>query len=99
MPLDGTSLTENAQILLQASQEIRKGWCQGSDGAWDSPEGAVCALGAIARVCGGTSGAFYTASMYLRILVGDIPEWNDHPSRTAEQVANVMEKLAFEEGI
>lgn len=111
-----------SKILKKAAAEVRKpgGWQRGEYGNFGYPEGAVCAVGAIARVVGtddpdilaaedahswyaplrGDDKSGNAAVMALNASIKgggysfDVINWNDDEERTAEEVAELMLKVA-----
>ena len=89
------------EILLKAASIVEAGWCQGVMHRNETGEecyrsGAVesCAEGAISRAGAYLGGG--NALMGLRRYLGkrEINEWNDHPDRTAAEVAEAMRQAA-----
>lgn len=73
------------------------GWCQGALGTYYQPDGPVCAFGGLMRY----NVAFETDARYelenTLIATGvtidnrnDIATWNNHPDRTAGEVADAF---------
>lgn len=102
-------MSETADELDAAADEVLKGWRQGDYGNYTLPEDDVCALGALARVTQvyNIVGVFHKPSVmelggYLTESLGlndnapsrAIVEWNDAPGRTAGEVADAMRTCA-----
>lgn len=91
-----------SEFMDAAADEVSKGWCQGTFGAWRKDEGDVCALGAFNRLCRVTPQAemdsisWPALELALANSVGwdRVPQWNDHPDRTAGEVADAMRTCA-----
>lgn len=96
---------EVVENLLRARDEVAKagGWRQESIGAWDQPEGSVCAMGAMRRVLGeerwhqfayvGTIAevrAFRTATGNA-----SVQEWNDDFDRKQSEVVEAFDRAAW----
>ena len=88
-------------VLLKAASIVEEGWCQevfhrNENGDDCYPSGAVesCAEGAISRA--GSYIGSVNALMGLRRYLGkrSIGDWNDHPDRTAAEVAEAMRQAA-----
>lgn len=107
MPLDQVNLTDVQIVLLDAAAEVRKGWCQHK---LETADGRVCVRGAIMRAndnqfldlgWGRASpieqDADWLLSLHLGIdaYISDVPDWNDVPGRTAEEVSAALEQAAF----
>lgn len=91
-------LTAESRGLLAAADYIEKwGWHQGSA---SGSTGGVCAMGAILEV---TDIKFHVRAMRLlcRHLgsqhIDYIPDWNDSPSRTKEEVISALREAAISE--
>lgn len=97
-----------ASVLDKAAAEIRdRGWNQGR---LMNGLGEVCAVGGIRAACGLNRGAYYgrrlaadlatdaeyAFSDYLRSTyeAPSIPQWNDDPTRTKDDVTAALEKAA-----
>jgi hypothetical protein len=85
-----------AEVLDAAADYIRThGWAQWQ---FKTCDGHVCALGAIYEVVGGYGDdrlAFDAAEDALIRTVGQtIGEWNDAPSRTADEVMDTLMEAA-----
>lgn len=91
-----------SEFMDAAADEVSKGWCQGTFGAWREDEGDVCALGAFNRLWRVAPPAEVDSISWpglqhaLANSVGDvsIPRWNDEPDRTAGEVADAMRTCA-----
>jgi hypothetical protein len=90
------------EILLGAAQNLRElGHCKGQ---FQNDAGCVCAVGAIRLAASGSvyhsNESATEATRILRRVVGHhgefgtIPEWNDDPERTPEEVIAAFEKAA-----
>ncbi|KPI09907.1 hypothetical protein OV450_3398 [Actinobacteria bacterium OV450] len=88
---------QTRQILGEAIKVLeRDGWHQGGLVAAD---GAVCAMGAINRAATGSAHDYTMAGALavctLQMSIGQqVPQWNDDPSRTKEDVILAMKKAA-----
>lgn len=97
--LDDCGLTETQRVLLRAAQIVRERWQQGWCGLNGGPR---CAGGALIEA--GDSTFFGCGPAYLELnryleknkLVG-VPDFNDMPGRTAEEVATALESAAMGE--
>ncbi len=106
-------MTSIKEDLIKAREKIEKGWCQGVNArdAQGEPtlaeySGAVqfCVMGALIAVCGHYCPVHL--SLFCRTLQGRDHPWtvnayNDHPSRTQEEVLALFDKaiaLAEKEG-
>ena len=82
-------------LLLRAAEEVRKGWCQYEA---EDAAGNVCVVGAFRRVAEELFGRPYGYSggmTKLQRTIGGSPiKWNNAPGRTAEEVAQMMERAA-----
>lgn len=91
-------LSPEAFVLLKAADYIDgHGWCQG---AIADEEGRVCAVGAITMVTGGLDAPMGTrldVELLLYKYLGEIPvpDWNDRPERTKEQVTAALRSAAL----
>lgn len=96
---------KTSEVLEKAAAEVLKpdGWCQNWYGKYDVPEGEVCATGAIRRIEGQYMGGMDimdimdidTAWSAFADHLGVFPsEYNDHPDRTAQEVADAMLECA-----
>lgn len=104
-------MSETADQLDTAADEVLKGWRQGDYGNYTLPEDDVCALGALARV----NQVYNVVDVFLKPSVTAlggylleslswprgapsraIVEWNDAPGRTAGEVADAMRTCAKE---
>lgn len=88
-----------AQILRDAAELIRtRGWCQGEY----EIDGCLCIFGAVHVALGrepdgiGFTTADRQIADALRSATGVVivPDWNDAPGRTAEQVIAAIERAA-----
>jgi hypothetical protein len=69
---------ELSEVYRSARERLEwDGWWQGS---YRGPNGERCLLGALPNY------HWYTALDRLTRVVGNTAEWNDHPSRTKEDV-------------
>ena len=74
---------------------LAKGWLQNKHGSY-------CALGAVTAVTARSpffisEFAMYTLSQHLLSMGHEsVPEWNDHPDRTKEEVAQALREAAKE---
>jgi hypothetical protein len=94
MPFDGKNVNEIAKTLLAMKAYIEKhGWCQRH---FVNGAGQVCILGAL-RSVDLKSGESHVVQNILNKKIGSIPDWNDLPERTEEQVLNLLEELAAEQ--
>lgn len=96
-----------AEILVRAAELLgEKGWCQGTP---RNAQGEMCARGAICAATHELAGddpiswAWWNADSRLRDYVNketglhmDVPDWNDMPERTAEDVILMMKRAASE---
>ncbi|MGQ7794500.1 DUF6197 family protein [Faunimonas sp. B44] len=94
--------TIEKQIAERALEIIKKGWHQGS--YFNHDESCFCALGAINRACEEVQGVGFFSAMNQPetetvarrldgIVGGFVPNWNDDPDRTKEEVVTAFEKL------
>ncbi len=97
MPLDGTS-NPTTEIILGAIAYLESyGWHQGG-----AVSGAKrCMWGALREVADANNIALFGVSERIEranhIRHGRIPEWNDQPERTYEDVIQALERAAFGE--
>ena len=90
---------EVGRVLLEAAEIVRRGWCQG---ALVTSGGKYCVLGALNVVtCGDVYSLQYSsenlaARKRLRESLGIVwlHTWNNAPGRTAEEVAEALERAA-----
>ncbi|QTF81819.1 hypothetical protein SEA_GUEY18_34 [Gordonia phage Guey18] len=99
-------MSENDSEVFDAAADIleKDGWSQGK---LHQPDGSHCALGALAvasetKVCDETitlnerwPRLYSKLAHYLDSW--DIPDWNDYPERTAQEVIDALRGLAKEE--
>lgn len=106
----GSETLKTSELLRKAADEIRRrGWYQGDYGSDVSNFStcAVCSMGAVRAVLSPTGDAWGGTRTYSRLkaeraactlvelAVGEIlPNWNDAPGRTVEEVLDVFEKAA-----
>lgn len=86
-------LPPTKQALLDAAQYIRvHGWKRGLG----RHQGPRCAIGALLSVAS-YGGQVDDAAACLRneLSIGDLAAWNDHPSRTADEVIRALEQAAL----
>ena len=91
-------LDDASRLLLRAAALIEeRGWCQG---AYFSGE-RLCAMGALHMASGGRIGDAFTAVGSVAIerlwkkLPTVIPDWNDRPGRTKEEVVAKLRAVAL----
>lgn len=102
-----TTIVPEPRHYREAARVVREGWCQG---AYDDEEGCHCVMGAL-HVGFGLSlsettkadedamSAPLAASLRLRLRGTPkraVVSWNDAPGRTAEDVAEALERCAEE---
>lgn len=92
-PID---LPIETQILWLAAEIVERGHCKGTNardangakiGIYDTNAVAWCIVGALCKAGGAEA---ITLGVWSRVCArtgGDPIHWNDHPSRTAEEVA------------
>lgn len=85
------------ELLLAAGREIQqRGWIQGRS---LSPDGRVCAIGALVRADRPITGDYMLAELFMERVVGQcLWRWNDQSGRTKEEVlaafATAIESLS-----
>lgn len=86
-------LEQHEQVLMDAAQIVRSRWRQGHFGQDGEPR---CAMGAIWEASDKNmvheKGPTHLLLFYLD---RSIPDWNDTPGRTADEVASAMESAAM----
>lgn len=89
------------QRLLEAAEELRnRDWCQHTLGFYTSNSGPVCAVGALFAVHYRKTGdvssdqPWEDAKLVSDFLSVALPNWNDTPGRTKEEVINAFEQCA-----
>jgi hypothetical protein len=98
---EAESMAEPDPVLLRAAEIVReRGLCQGP---WRAG-GPLCAAGAVGEA--GSDLGLPRAEMEARVLrfahalggsaVSDVHGWNDAPGRTAGDVAEALERAAYE---
>ena len=88
-------LDEVSIVLLGAARIVRERWQQYRRGEFGEPR---CARGALQEVASTWSQGIQAADRVSRSLGlgGDyLASWNDAPDRTAEEVAEAMERAAY----
>jgi len=97
---------KDSEFFEACAEEIDKGWCQNSLGAWYHSTGDVCAVGAMYRVAPTVLGqrgggqltlmqfAIRQAAFQQHVGTDHIPDWNDLPGRTKDQVYDAFMGLA-----
>ncbi len=96
------------EVLVEAARLVRLGWCQGEARVFSAERCSYCAIGAVStaamegsfadeedeedheRSCDAAISALEEA---LGARLG-IVAWNDDPGRTAEEVAQALERAA-----
>lgn len=94
MPFDAVELEDWQKTLLKAAEIVRERGLR--QGAYGFDGGPVCAVGAM--FAADTTGASVLAArdaLSKHLGVQHPMFWNDKPGRTAEEVAAVMETVAF----
>lgn len=93
-------LAEPNPVLLRAAAIVRERWTQDSATALEGPP--RCAMTAIAEIAdrAGDASLFWTARAALVKSLGlasewMVPDWNDAPGRTKEEVAEALERAAW----
>ncbi len=102
MPFDfiPTELEPWQQLLLDAAQRVRRGWCQN---ALNDDRGNVCLMGALLEVSSrpgvqadAETTAYWALFQHIVNRAQGVVDFNDTPGRTAEEVASAMEAAAME---
>ena len=90
MPFDGIELSPITKTLMKGRKRIEAGWCQGAF----RMGGAVCAVGAVSEDPDDpvVSTALKVLESAFGSAVTDIPEWNDSPDRTKEEVLALYDR-------
>jgi hypothetical protein len=92
-------LDEVGRILVRAAEIVRERGL--AKGVFESITGSVCAEGAIAYATNGTWNPDDDCQAVSRLhaslggTLGATFKFNDHPDRTAEEVAEALERAAY----
>lgn len=91
-----TEVVTTRDVLHRAADLLSEfGWCQGREGSLD--EGEICAMGAVneaARSLGVPFRRDDALDLALDRIAPYVPEWNDAPGRTKEEVVAALRHTA-----
>lgn len=92
-------IDEAGKVLVEAAEEVRKNWTQFDGQRYVSGGSGVCAMIAIWRSHGTDDEAELAANRLVMSLGfqdrDQVIDWNDAPGRTAEEVAEALERAAW----
>lgn len=84
-------------LLLTAADLIEKrGWIQGE---FRSDDGRYCAMGAIQEIDCPSQEKWIAMARVTQTLRMDLVAWNDHRSRTKEQVVTKLREVALDRNV